>query len=110
MTIAETVAALALTVAHDAGGERLVTGAMVTDLLSEVLASGSPGQVWITIQTHRNVVAVASTQDLAAVIIAGGRQPQADVIALAREQAVTLLTSDQSAYTVAGALYALGVQ
>ncbi|MBI5832633.1 MAG: serine kinase [Armatimonadetes bacterium] len=109
MTVSEMAQALGLK-AVTAVGEQQIQGAMAADLISDVLANGAPGQVWLTIQTHRNVAAVASTQDLAAVVITGGREPNNDLIALANHESVTILLSNEDTYAVAGRLYALGVR
>ncbi len=37
------------------------------DLLSWVMAHGKAGMAWITVQTHMNVVAVATLMDMAAI-------------------------------------------
>lgn len=87
-----------------------LTGALVADLLSDVLANGAPGYVWITIQTHRNVAAVASAQSLAAIIITAGRQPGDELLELAEAEQVSVLTSPESSFTVAGRLYELGLR
>lgn len=109
MTTAELATELKLT-AHNRAPEHEVEGAIVSDLLSDILANGEPGYVWITIQTHRNVAAVASAQQLAAVIITSGRLPAEDLLTLATSEQVTVYTSPQSSYTVAGLLYSLGVR
>ena len=67
MTVQDLVADLGLQV-HAAGRmEREVTGGYTSDLLSCVMAGAKAGNVWITLQAHPNVVAVASLLDLAAV-------------------------------------------
>lgn len=90
--------------------DREVEGAIVTDLISDVLANGDVGQVWVTIQTHRNVAAVGSTQELAAVIITAGRDATPELLALAGRESVNLLVSEEDSYTVAGRLYEMGVR
>lgn len=109
MTTSEMIEALGLVAATDPR-DREVTGAIVADLLSDVLANGAPGYVWITIQTHRNVAAVASAQSLAAIVITNGRQPGEDLLQLALAEGVTVLCAEQSSYEVAGRLYAAGVR
>ncbi len=109
MTVSEMADALGLKAVTPVG-EQQIQGAMAADLISDVLANGAPGQVWLTIQTHRNVAAVASTQDLAAVVVTGGREPSKDLIALANHESVTILVSDEDTYEIAGRLYALGVR
>jgi len=86
-----------------------VTGAYVSDLLSNVIATAKQGDVWITVQSHVNVVAVSVLKELAAVIIVQGREPAESTIQKAKEENVIILLSQQSAYQVAGKLYQIGV-
>jgi hypothetical protein len=102
---------LALSVA--AGGNAMeapVTGAQVSDLLSYVMAQGRQGDIWITIQVHPNIVAVAELVGLAAIIIAGGFEPEDDTVARAEEEGIALLRSTKSAFVLAGELYQMGVR
>ena len=87
-----------------------VMGAYVSDLLSDVVGNTKPGCVLVTVQVHRNVVAVASLVNLSAVIVTNGRKPEEDVLAAAREHGVTLLSTAATSFTVAGRLYELGVR
>ena len=87
-----------------------VTGAYASDLLSDVVGNAKVGNLLITIQVHRNVVAVAGLVSLAAVIVTNGRTPENDVLTVARENGVVLLSTTDSAFTVAGRLYALGLR
>lgn len=86
-----------------------VTGAYAGDLLSDVIANSRPGSVWLTMQVHINIVAVAVLKDLPAIILVNGRMPAEDTIRKAAEEKVTILTSSLPAYETAGRLYALGV-
>ena len=90
--------------------DRPVTGAQVCDLLSHVMARGREGQVWITIQTHSNIVAVATLARLAAIILAHGVQPEEETLMRAADEDLPLLLSAESAYSLAGKLYAMGVR
>ena len=111
VSLAKVVESLGLSVA--ACGEDLekaVTGAQVCDLLSHVMAHGKSGQVWITIQTHPNIVAVGALARLAGIILADGLEPGEDTIMRAEEEGLPLLTSSATAYTLAGQLYNLGVR
>jgi len=54
------------------GLEREVTGGYTSDLLSDVMGHAKEGQIWITLQTHKNIMAVASLRDLAAIILVKG--------------------------------------
>ncbi|MGC8659791.1 MAG: DRTGG domain-containing protein [Desulfomonilaceae bacterium] len=111
MTLADLVKELDLTVrAGEQDLEREVTGGYVSDLLSDVIANAKEGDVWITLQLHQNIVAVAFLNNLAGIIIVNGRQPEEATINKAQEQGVVVLCSSLSTYEVAGRLYSLGVR
>jgi len=55
-------------------------GGYASDLLSCVMAGAKPGNLWLTIQAHVNIVAIASLNDLAAIIITEDASPEAAVI------------------------------
>jgi hypothetical protein len=82
----------------------------ISDLLSDVLASAKPGMLWVTVQVHRNVVSVAATKDIAAVLFTCGRQPDASVIAEAEEEGIALLATPLTTYEVAGKLWEAGIR
>ncbi len=84
-----------------------VTGATCGDLLSHVLANAAAGDLWITIQHHANVVAVAQVTGLAAIVIADGRLPNEETLARARQGGIAMLGTAESAFSFAGRLYPL---
>ena len=84
-----------------------VTGGFCGDLLSHVLAAARSGDLWITIQHHTNVVAVAQVAGLSAIIIAHGRRPDDATVSRAREGGIALLASPEPAFEIAGRLHQL---
>jgi predicted transcriptional regulator len=109
MKLSEVVAALDLTPLVDLqDGD--VSGAYCADLLSDVVGNAQAGNVLVTVQVHRNVVAVSSLVGLGAVIITHGRVPEEAVREAARENGVNLLSSAETSFTIAGRLYELGVR
>jgi len=98
-----------LTKPGDFAAIRPASGYM-SDLLSCVMAGSKPGGLWITLQAHTNIVAVAALTDACAVIITEGAMPDADVIEKANSQGVTLLGTAQGSYHVAGRLWELGLR
>ena len=111
MKLAEIVSSLGLQVLS--GGEGLqkdVSGGCVSDLLSYVMGNAKRGNVWITLHGHPNIVGVAELLNLAAVIIADGQDPEPATLKKAAERGVVLLASEETAFEVAGRLYALGVR
>ena len=87
-----------------------VTGCYISDLLSDVLAHAKPGVLWLTVQVHRNVVSVAATKDIAAVLITCGRKPDSTVVLEAEEAGVALLTTPLSTYEAGGKLWEAGIR
>ena len=84
-----------------------VTGGYVSDLLSDVMGHAKEGNIWITLQTHQNVVAIASLKDLAAVIIVKGFMPEADTIEKSNSENIPVLSTDMDTFTIAGRLFEL---
>ena len=101
MTIREVVEALGLDIkCGEKHLDREVTGGYAGDLLSDVMANSRAGDIWVTLQVHNNVVAVASLNDLAGVVIVQGRKPEAAAMEKAVEENVVLLTTDLSAFEI----------
>lgn len=85
-------------------------GGYSSDLLSCVMAGAKKGHLWITLQAHLNIVAVAALNEVAAIIITENAQPDAVSIAKANQQGVVLLSTPQSTYQINGKLWGLGIR
>jgi len=79
--------------------DRTVTGAHTSDLLSDVMAHADEGDVLLTIQAHKNTVAVATLKDLAAVVICSDRPVTDDMLEAARAEDLPLLITEDDQYT-----------
>jgi hypothetical protein len=79
------------------------------DLLSWVMAHGTAGMAWVTVQTHMNVIAVASLMEMAAVIIPEGIEMEAPSLEKAKEEGITVLESPLTAYESCARLAAKGL-
>jgi len=88
---------------------RELTGGIACDLLSQVMKIGKEGQVWLTVQGHPNVAAVASLLDFAAVVVCSGTRAEEETIKKAEDNGIALFETDAHAFELAGRLYALGV-
>ncbi len=86
-----------------------VTSGYASDLLSDVLAKAKNGAIWVTNQKHINVIGVAVMLNLAAVVIAGGIEPEPSTATKAKVENVPLYTTDMSMYELVGKLHELGV-
>lgn len=89
-----------------------ISGGYASDLLSCVMARARAGNIWLTLQTHANVVAVASLLELAGVIItecSDQSKIDADTIAKARAENIALFATPLTTYTTAARLARAGV-
>lgn len=111
MTLSDIVRQIELKVHAGRGGlDRPVAGAYIGDLMSDVMAHGRKDDLWITIQIHPNVVAVAVLKDLAGVIITNGREPSEDTVRQSEEQNLPLLGTSLGAFELSGRLHELGLR
>ena len=108
MKVSEIIEKLDLTVF--AGQDHInkeINGGYTCDLLSDVMGFSAEGEVWITLQTHKNVIAIASLKEHAAVIIVKGLQPDEETIQHAEEEGIPLLGTHQKTFETTGALFQL---
>ncbi len=89
------------------GIQNEVLGGYTSDLLSDVMGNISSGAVWITLQSHKNVLAIASLKDVSAVIIVNGFKPEEDTVLQSNKENIPILVTQKSAFEVSGKLYAL---
>ncbi len=90
--------------------DRAVTGGYASDLLSDVLANSKEGNIWITLQIHQNIVAIASIKDIAGILIINSREPTEETIHKAEEEGIPILVSSLSAFEIIGRLYEMGIR
>lgn len=86
-----------------------VAGGYASDLLSNVMGQAQPGMVWVTMQGHQNVAAVASLIGVAAVIVAGDSPVAEDMLSKAALNEVVIFSTELSAFETIGRLYEMGV-
>jgi len=87
-----------------AGGEgidREITGLYICDLLSWVMSHAVKGNAWVTVQTHSNIIAVATLLDMSCIIIPEDIEIEEETIKKAEEEQMPLLKSSQNSYDLA---------
>ena len=107
MTIREAAAALGAEVLHDEFEDSGLSGAYTSDLLSDVMANAKDGGALITIQAHKNTVAVATLVNISVIIICNSRPIPEDFLAAAKEEGIAILLTKENQYKVSGKLYKL---
>lgn len=108
MKVTDIVGKLGLKVfsGHEGLG-REITGGYSSDLLSDVMGHAGAGAAWVTIQTHRNVMAIASLRDLSTVIITSGETPAEETMAQSNEEGIPVLGTTLNTFELSGRLYSL---
>ena len=84
-----------------------ITDGYICDLLSWVMARGTEGMAWITVQTHLNVLAVACLHDFSCVVIPENIQVPEETVKKAQEEGIPLYSSPKTAYVLGGILHEL---
>jgi hypothetical protein len=86
------------------------THGYVSDMLSCVMTGAKNESIWVTLQAHNNIVAVACLLNIAAVIISEGAKPDEETVKKANEEGVILLSTDKNSFSVVGRLWQLGLR
>jgi len=89
---------------------RDVKGVFISDMLSDVMTGAEAGNLWLTVQTHTNIVSAANLVDLAAVVITSGKEPPQATIDLANRYHVVILSTPLKAFEVATKLMGIGLK
>jgi len=86
------------------------TSGYISDLLSCVMSGARQGGIWVTLQAHTNIIAVAALLDLSAVIITEDAQPDPQGIVKANAEGITLLSTALPSFAVVGQLWEMGLR
>ncbi|MCK9617077.1 MAG: serine kinase [Lentimicrobiaceae bacterium] len=89
------------------GLDREITGGYTSDLLSDVMGHADARQIWITLQTHKNIMAIASLKELAAIILVKGYTPEQDTATQSNAENIPILGTTDEAFAISGKLYKL---
>jgi serine kinase of HPr protein (carbohydrate metabolism regulator) len=108
MQVKEIIEQLELTPCSGTRGlDREITGGYVSDLLSDVMGHAREGEAWITLQSHKNIMAIASLKELAAIILVKGRRPDDDTAAASDDEGIPVLSTPLSTFEASGRLHRL---
>lgn len=87
--------------------DKKVAGGYCSDLLSDVMGNAKEDDVWITLQVHKNIMAVAALKDVAAIVLVKGLKPEQEVLDSGTKEGIPVLSTGMSAFEIAGKLYGL---
>ena len=81
--------------------EKEIDGAYIGDLLSWVMGNANSSNLWITIMSNINIVAVATLTDISCIVLAEGVCPDADALSTAEAKGINRLSTSLSSYEAA---------
>lgn len=87
-----------------------VEGVYICDLLSWVMGNGKKGDVWITVQTHLNIIAVASLLEMPMIIVPECIEVETETLEKAEQEGIVICQSDLDSYALACGFNDLGLK
>jgi hypothetical protein len=105
MTIREAAVLLDAEITQDEFEDAPLTGVYTSDLLSDVMANAKDGGALITIQAHKNTVAVATLVNITVIIVCNSRPLPEDMLETAKDEGIAVLLTKENQFTVSGKLY-----
>ncbi len=108
MTVRELAEKLNLKVfCGEKGLDKEIVGGYTGDLLSDVMGNAEADHIWITLQTHKNIMAIASLKELAAIVLVKGYKPEEDTINQSNEENIPILGTDEDEFELSAMIYNL---
>jgi len=107
MKLHEVIDALNPEIICEGDGERVISGVIAGDLLSFIIGAAKEGEIWVTIQIHLNVSAVAVLKELPMIILASGREPSEELMEKCKEEKIAIIVVKESSYEVCALLHKL---
>ncbi|MDA8085721.1 MAG: DRTGG domain-containing protein [Nitrospiraceae bacterium] len=107
MTIHELIGKLDLSLRNNGRTDTTITGCYASDMLSDVLANGREGNLWITRQTHPNIAAVAAIKGLSGIIVTGNKDIDPETLEKAESEGIVIMSTRLQTCETAGIVYNL---
>lgn len=108
MTVKDLAERLNLKVISGAQGlDRVIEGGYTSDLLSDVMGNSEMNQCWITLQTHKNIMAIASLKELSCIVLVKNLEPNPETQEQSNEEGIPILSSSKESFETTGEIYAL---
>jgi len=107
MKIIDAVTMLGLEIKAVGDPQKEIRGCYISDMLSDVLAHAEGGNLWITRQTHPNIIGVAGVKELSGILISGNRDIEPETLNKACKENITVMVSLLPTFEVAGRLYGI---
>ena len=90
--------------------DKQVEHGYLSDILSDVMSKAPKAAIWITNQTHENILALVFFKGLAGVVLPENMSLEEPSIKKAEEKNIPVFRSKLTAFDIAGRLYELGIR
>ncbi len=87
-----------------------ITGAFISDMVSDVMNGATPGNVWVTVQTHKNIIAAANLVDVSIIIVTRGKTVPKETLDIADRVEMTICSTPLETYGLAVKLNRAGIE
>ena len=87
-----------------------ILSACGSDLMSDVLAFVKEQTMLLTGLTNPHVIRAAELLDVSAIVFVRGKHPTQDIIDMAIDRSIVLLTTEDTLFTACGKLYEAGLR
>ena len=110
MKVSELAEKTGLNSLNDYNKDKEIAGVYISDMVSDIITGARAGQVLVTLQTHKNLIADANLADVAAIVFVRGRKPAEDVVELAGKAGIALFVADVDTWSFAAKMHELGIR
>jgi len=86
-----------------------INGGCGADLMSDVLATAQPESVLLTGLNNPQAIRTAQMADIRAIIFVRGKVPSAEMVAIAENEGIPLISSPYGMFELCGRLHAAGL-
>ncbi|MFH1676682.1 MAG: hypothetical protein ABIC40_06620 [bacterium] len=90
--------------------DKEIEGVFISDMVSDIVAGTHAGNLLLTIQTHKSLIASANLVDVSAIVFVRNKKPQLDVIELADRAGISLFTTEEDAWKLTIKLHGMGLE
>ena len=90
--------------------DKEISGVYISDMVSDIVAGAKPGDILVTVQMHKNLIATANLVDASAIVFVRDKEPQQDVIDLANRAEITLFKTNLDSWNLAVKIHELGLK
>ncbi len=87
-----------------------VSGVFVSDMVSDVMNGAAPGNLWVTVQTHKNIIAAANLVDVSAIIVTRGKSVPKETLDIADRVELTIFSTQMETFGLCAELSQVGFE